>query len=517
MSPSARDRFFSCVLAVMQLTALTACQLVDQADDGEIGEKSEGLWGGPSVFWPGDPPMIPVCFENPSSGVIHTPTFDVPEATARMWVREVVEGQWSRYSRVNFTEWDTCTPGAPGVHILIKKSGGSSAFGGASNNGVTDGVKLNMYFEDRPADCRASLANLQRCVQGHAIHEFGHVLGFGHEEERSDYVSVGGCAELPSPAGQQLYGAYDIDSVMSYCGRPDNDITTWDPQLSPGDIAAVQRAYGRRVAGQMVNARGADMMAHNFQAGPGVFIWDGDEAFGQRWHYDFFRQAFKTLGTGGNTVCLDTFNAPPGSQLLAGTCFFDSYQRFPLEDVYLRGYGGLCLDVPGGNTANGTTVQVWQCGALGGGNQRWSIDTQKRIRFGSTNKCLTFSPVQGSTLFLWECGGSPYADQQSFSFTGAGSLILSSVGDPLFCADVEATLDSAYLDGSGLPHNGARVQAHDCRGEQLNQKWNLSGSFKAPAGACIDVTNASNNLGAAVQTYGCNGTIAQEWDYYVSP
>lgn len=102
-------------------------------------------------------------------------------------------------------------------------------------------------------------------------------------------------------------------------------------------------------------------------------------------------------------------------------------------------------------------------------------------------------------------------------FNQSGSLVFTETGGlPLFCADVEASLDGDYLNGIGLPKNGARVQAHDCRPEQLNQKWNLSGSFKRDAGACITLTNRSI-LGAPVTTSACNGAIAQEWDYYWNP
>jgi hypothetical protein len=515
MHASARS-FVLSILVASGPAVLAGCELdLDDVEVGDaIGESAEGLYANLNFLWSGNPVVIPVCWENPSGGSIVRPTFTVSEATSRAWVRDAIEGQWSRYARVNFTQWDTCTSGEAGVHIQILKTGGSSAPGGSTLNGVNNGVKLNLYYNDRQADCQASAANLKRCVQAVALHEFGHVLGFYHEEERPDYPGgTGPCAKQSFPnANPQFYGAYDINSVMSYCGQPASDISTWKMAISPGDIASVQKAYGRRKAGQFAAARGADMMANNNANGPDVFIWDADEALGQLWSYDFAQQAF-TVTANGLTSCLDTFpGAAAGNIMTAGTCFFDSFQRFPLNSLFLRGYGGLCLDLPGGNTANGTPLQVWQCGAFGGSNQRWTIDSSRRIRFGSSSKCVTWVPTDGSSMFLWDCGAAPFTASQSFFFTSDGSLRLGS--DTARCVDVQANTSADYLAGHGLPGNGARLQTFTCLSSQLNQKWNLSGTFKNQAGLCIDVASASNSNGTPVQTFGCNGTIAQEWDYY---
>jgi hypothetical protein len=483
-------------------------------DDTRSG--SSDLYGNTAFLWSGSPAMIPVCWENAGSGVIDAASFSVPEATARTWVREAVEGQWSRYGRVNFTQWDEdCVSGEAGVHIQILATGQSSAPGGSTLDGVNNGVKLNLYYDDRIWDCQLSEANLKRCVQAVALHEFGHVLGFYHEEERPDYAGgTGACADQDFPnSNPQYYGAYDLDSVMSYCGQPGGDISTWKTEISPGDIAAVQKAYGRRVSGQFATARGADMLANRIDPN-GSFIWDADEAAGQKWRYDFANRAF-IVEADGATACLDTWpGAVDGRQLTASTCVHDSFQRFPLDNLALRGFGGLCLDVPGGNTANGTGLQVWKCGAFAASNQRFSIDTSRRIRFGTTNKCVTWSNTIGSSLFLWDCGGAPFAAQQSFTFNAGGTLRFGPTGQTQRCADVESWTTEEYLDGVGVPRNGLRVQTYTCDTDQLNQRWNLSGVFKHEGGKCVDVAFASNNNAAVVQAFGCNGTIAQEWDYY---
>lgn len=103
-----------------------------------------------------------------------------------------------------------------------------------------------------------------------AIHEFGHSLGFQHEDERPDYqggaTGSGDCAKQSWPnSNPQHYGAYDKDSVMSYC----------DPNaaLSPGDIASIQRSYGRRLTGSLVSPQG-NCAASHYAVGSGdrVFL-----------------------------------------------------------------------------------------------------------------------------------------------------------------------------------------------------------------------------------------------------
>lgn len=518
MTRRIRDKRAPATLALLLLTACGAIDPGEQIFDGEETELSQGLYGNKNYYWSGNPPMIPVCWENPSNNTISGTGFTITEATSRGWVRDAVEGQWARYGRVNFTQWDTCTAGEPGVHIRINTTGGSSAPGGNLLNGVDNGVNLNLYYNDRPGDCQNSLANLQRCVQAVALHEFGHVLGFYHEEERPDYAggTGTGCAKQSWPnANPQYYGAYDVDSVMSYCGQPGNDPSTWKMALSAGDIASVQKAYGRRRPGQMVGARGADMLANNISPDNRSFIWDADEAAGQLWTYNWARQAFE-VSTNGTTACLDTYpGASSGKTLITSHCFYDSFERFPLDDVNVRGFGGLCLDVPGGQTANGTPLQMWKC--LGNGNQRWRIDAGQHIKFGTTNKCVTWNATLGESLFLWDCGAAPYAAQQTFAFAADGALTFNP-GAPEFdltqCVDVQGPTSTQYLSGIGLPGNGSRVQTWTCLADQLNQKWNLSGAFKHESGYCVDVANANNANGTPVQTYACNGTVAQQWDYY---
>src|SRR5262245_45029611 len=236
------------------------------------------LFANRDYFWAGNPVTIPVCWENPASA----------PAERREWARDAVESTWQRYARVNFVEWDACSPGDPGVHIRIDSF--SRFPGGSTLDGVTDGGHLDLTYAGFTG-CFETPVALEHCIRAVAAHEFGHVLGFYHEEERYDYFPAPGlppaCAKQTGFANStpQYYGAYDLESVMSYCGQPATSPGTWTEQLSPGDIAAVQRAYGRRIPGSLVSPGGNCVASHaNAPVFENVFLWSCDEfADDQEW------------------------------------------------------------------------------------------------------------------------------------------------------------------------------------------------------------------------------------------
>jgi len=70
-----------------------------------------------------------------------------------------------------------------------------------------------------------------------AVHEFGHVLGFAHEQERAEQEARA-CG--PAVAGGINVGPYDPESVMNYCNHYGN----YRGVLSEGDVAGARQLYG---------------------------------------------------------------------------------------------------------------------------------------------------------------------------------------------------------------------------------------------------------------------------------
>jgi hypothetical protein len=98
---------------------------------------------------------------------------------------------------------------------------------------------LNFTFENWNTSCKGKR---DYCIYAIAVHEFGHAIGFAHEQNRPD--TVGDCAQLKQgTSGDTMHlTPWDLHSVMNYCNPQYNN----DGKLSPFDIKAVRYVYGAR-------------------------------------------------------------------------------------------------------------------------------------------------------------------------------------------------------------------------------------------------------------------------------
>lgn len=187
---------------------------------------------------------IPVCWEN------GTPA----DAADRGLVRAAVAGTWERESRVRFTEWDACTAGAPGIHIIIADVNPASHVGilldGKTATTVTPdggpeqlgpaGMALNFTFAKWPVPITTTRTR-EWYIKVIAIHEFGHALGFKHEQARTDTPPW--CTERDDSDAfpcSGMDGKWDLSSVLAYCNPNYNG----SGDLSAQDISMVRRYYG---------------------------------------------------------------------------------------------------------------------------------------------------------------------------------------------------------------------------------------------------------------------------------
>ncbi|MEU5314102.1 ricin-type beta-trefoil lectin domain protein [Streptomyces sp. NPDC021562] len=116
------------------------------------------------------------------------------------------------------------------------------------------------------------------------------------------------------------------------------------------------------------------------------------------------------------------------------------------------GVAGKCLDVNGGNSANGTAAQIWSCN--GGDAQLWSARSDGTLR--ALGKCL--------------------------DATGGGTA------------------------------NGTKIEIWDCNGG-ANQQWQAyNGGYRNPvSGRCLDDPGASATDGTQLVLWDCNGGSNQQW------
>jgi Astacin (Peptidase family M12A) len=198
----------------------------DMVEFGYILNAAKWTWA------PLAPKVIFVCWENPQ------PVFkDQMQA-----VKTAITASWQAHSALKFDGWDrTCVANSVGIRIRISDEGPHTKDLGKQIDGKPAGMVLNFTFDSWSPACK-SQEKYALCVSSIAVHEFGHALGFAHEQNRPD--TPGECTQpAQGGSGDQMLTPWDLKSVMNYCNPTYNN----DGKLSDGDIKSIQLAYGKPV------------------------------------------------------------------------------------------------------------------------------------------------------------------------------------------------------------------------------------------------------------------------------
>lgn len=308
MQTTFKKPFVCLSMMLAGLSLLAGCANPDDSVGGEENTQSdsEALYPLTSSLW--GTMAIPVCWENGSAST----------ATEQGWVQSATQGSWPSVSGVSFTGWGNCTAGSKGIRIRIDDSGPRTMGLGTALNGMVNGMYLNFTFQNWSPACQGQK---QFCIQAIAVHEFGHALGFAHEQNRPDRPAS--CTDAPQGGnGDMTVGPWDLNSVMDYCSPSWNN----NGQLSAGDKQGVQQFYGLlanpdgslgNMSGWTVTANGGSGWAANAGA-PGAFVTS--------WDWDRRTQLIDLWGQGISQSAMSTAPAIYVSERFSRTyCGGDSY------------------------------------------------------------------------------------------------------------------------------------------------------------------------------------------------
>ena len=193
---------------------------------------------------------------------------------------------------------------------------------------------------------------------------------------------------------------------------------------------------------------------------------------------------------------------------------------------------GMCLDNPGGQTANGTQVQLYGCQS----NDPWqqwmiSVDTSTSAAYlknVGSGKCLddTGSTAAGTVPWIWDCNTTNV--NQKWRMAG-GFWNPGSNGSASFINDhpVDAYVmlagngnGNVALDTGGNYSNGAHPSLNTGIDTNKDDKfmilpgtspntWTIKSQWNS--GMCVDNPGNQTANGTAIQLWSCNGGSNQNW------
>jgi len=205
---------------------LAACAAENGVESGEeerIGAAEEQLYYASTKLWPARD--VTVCWR--TSGF----------ATEKTWVREALRGQrsWAAAGDINFVGWGDCGLSTTGIQLQVGSVMSTSTLGKSSSGATVITLDFDSP-ETQYTRCVNNGLTRERCIKTVSIHEFGHAIGYAHEQNRGNAPDECTDATMQGSNGDATFGGWDVESIMAYCN--------FSTEMSSMDRRGTERVYG---------------------------------------------------------------------------------------------------------------------------------------------------------------------------------------------------------------------------------------------------------------------------------
>jgi fructan beta-fructosidase len=304
------------------------------------------------------------------------------------------------------------------------------------------------------------------------------VFAQGGKWVTSDNVSFD---SSPGSRGIRLYAQGGSVTLVSLSFAPIG--STWTPAaqgVAPSNAIASTGHQNKCVDRDVASGR--------------VQLWDCLANANQTWQFDSFGQ----LVTGG--VCMEIPSGQTSNFTLVSTaaCTGAANQKWRVGNFgsLINLASGRCLDVPSADFSNGRHLQVYDC--VGTRNQSWVgppfAAALGSIEWGSSSSCVDRDVATGRAQ-IWSCNGLA---NQTWRLASDGTL----------------TAGGACLQLAGGLGNGALVTVGSCVYGATHQQWSrfADGRLRnVAAGRCLDLDSGNTTNGRQLIVWDCVGGPNQTW------